>query len=115
MTNDCIFCAIIAREIPSDVLAENDVVVAIRDNNPQAPVHVLVMPREHIVSAKELTASNAGLWWELLDTARAIAEGEGIGDSGYRLVVNVGREGGQTVGHLHMHVLGGRQMTWPPG
>lgn len=111
----CIFCAIAAREIPATVVHEDELVVAIRDNNPQAPTHVLVMPREHIASAAEITGDHAGLWNRMLSVAQGVAKAAGIAGRGYRLVVNVGQEGGQTVDHLHMHVLGGRQMTWPPG
>lgn len=113
--SECIFCAIVAREIPATFVHEDDLVIAIRDNNPQAPTHVLVMPREHLASAAELTAAHAGLWNRMLAVAQDVANAEGIAESGYRLVVNVGREGGQTVDHLHMHVIGGRHMTWPPG
>ena len=111
----CIFCAIAAHDVPSTVVHEDETVIAIRDNNPQAPVHVLVMPREHIASAAELTGDHAELWSHMLAVAQDVARREDIAERGYRLVVNVGREGGQTVDHLHMHVLGGRQMTWPPG
>ena len=115
MTIDCIFCAIAAHEITSTIVHEDDAVLAIRDLNPQAPVHVLVMPREHLASVAELDHEHEGLWYRMLRVAKHIAAIEGIAERGYRLVVNVGQEGGQTVAHLHMHVLGGRQMTWPPG
>ena len=97
------------------ILVEDDEVLAIRDVNPQAPVHILVLPREHIESVAELTPSQDGLWGRMLHVAQAIAEDEGIDETGFRLVVNTGKMGGQTVNHLHMHLLGGRQMTWPPG
>lgn len=113
--SDCIFCAIAAHEMAATFVHEDDTVFAIRDNNPQAPVHVLVLPREHIASAAELTGDHAELWGGMLQVAQEVARADGIADSGYRLVVNTGRQGGQTVGHLHIHVLGGRQMTWPPG
>jgi histidine triad (HIT) family protein len=115
MKNDCIFCAIAAHDVPSTFVHEDDAVIAIRDLNPQAPVHVLVMPREHITSAAELNHDRAELWYRLLRVAKHIAAAEGVAESGYRLVVNTGKGGGQTVGHLHLHILGGRQMTWPPG
>lgn len=115
MTNDCIFCAIAAHEIPSTIVHEDDAVLAIRDLNPQAPVHVLVMPREHLVSAADVNHEHAELWYRMLRVAKHVAASDGVAESGYRLVVNVGKQGGQTVDHLHMHVLGGRQMTWPPG
>lgn len=113
--SDCIFCSIVAHEIPSNIVREDDLVVAIRDNAPQAPVHVLVMPRAHIASAAELGDDHSALWNRMLAVAQGIAQSEGIAADGYRLVVNVGSKGGQTVDHLHMHVLGGRQMVWPPG
>lgn len=115
MTNDCIFCAIAAHEVAATIVHEDDAVVAIRDLNPQAPVHVLVMPREHLVSAADVDHEHAELWYRMLRVAKHVAANEGIAERGYRLVVNVGQEGGQTVAHLHMHLLGGRQMTWPPG
>lgn len=113
MPDDCIFCAIVAGSIPAQVVRRDERSIAIRDVNPQAPVHVLVMPHEHVESAD--TLRDAELWWRLLTTVQAVAEAEGLREGGYRIVANVGREGGQTVGHLHLHVLGGRQMTWPPG
>ncbi len=113
--SDCLFCKIIAHEIPATFVLEDADVVAIRDINPQAPTHVLVMPREHIASADVLTDAHADLWTRILRSAQRIARDEGITGAGYRLVANVGRAGGQTVDHLHLHVLGGRQMTWPPG
>jgi len=113
--NDCIFCAIVARELPATILHDDGAVIAIRDVNPQAPVHVLVLPHEHIESAAALSAAHDGLWAQLLHVAQAIARDEGIDASGYRLVTSIGRGGGQTVPHLHVHLLGGRQMSWPPG
>jgi histidine triad (HIT) family protein len=113
--NDCIFCAIAAGEIMADIVHQDDDVVAFRDTNPQAPTHILVIPREHIASAAELTPTHDHLWGRLLHVAQQIAVSEAIDKSGYRLVTNVGRNGGQTVHHLHLHLLGGRPMTWPPG
>jgi histidine triad (HIT) family protein len=113
--SDCIFCAISAHEIPATFVREDDRVMAIRDVNPVAPVHVLVLPRDHIESVLELTPAQDGLWGRMLHVAQSIAEDEGIDETGFRLVVNTGKQGGQTVGHLHIHLLGGRQMTWPPG
>ena len=89
--------------------------MAIRDVNPQAPVHILVLPREHIESVSDLTPSQDAMWGRMLHVAQSIAEDEGIDETGFRLVVNTGTNGGQTVDHLHMHLLGGRPMTWPPG
>ncbi|MFN2582320.1 MAG: histidine triad nucleotide-binding protein [Candidatus Dormibacteria bacterium] len=112
--SDCLFCSIAAHEVPATYMREEDDVFAIRDVNPQAPTHVLVLPREHISSAAELTHEHTQLWGRMLAVAQEVAREEGL-DNGYRLVVNIGRDGGQTVGHLHVHVLGGRHMTWPPG
>jgi histidine triad (HIT) family protein len=113
--NGCLFCDIVARKLPADVIKDDGVVVAIRDVNPQAPTHVLLMPHEHITSAAELTPADDALWARLLHMAQEVAIDDGIVTSGYRLVTNVGRDGGQTVAHLHVHLLGGRPMRWPPG
>lgn len=112
---DCPFCRIAAGEAPASIVHNDDQVVAFRDLNPQAPVHVLVIPREHIASADELTPAQDGLWGRLLHVAQSVVHDEGQAEAGYRLVTNVGRNGGQTVSHLHLHVLAGRRMTWPPG
>ena len=113
--SDCIFCRIVERTIPSKIVFEDDLVVAFEDVNPQAPVHVLVVPRRHVASIAELQAADAGLLGHLMLTGAAIAKQKGIAESGYRAVVNTGKNGGQTVFHLHLHVLGGRPMHWPPG
>jgi histidine triad (HIT) family protein len=110
---DCVFCRIAAGEIPATVLAQDDRVIAIEDIDPQAPVHVLVMPRHHVSDLRE--AGDDGLMASLVNTANRVAADRGIADAGYRVVVNVGRDGGQEVPHLHMHVLGGRRLAWPPG
>ena len=115
MADDCIFCKIASGEIPSDLVFEDDMVVAFRDISPQAPVHVQVIPREHIENAAALTAEHAALIARLVLVGTQIARDEGIEEGGYRLVANIGRHGGQSVPHLHLHVLGGRQMSWPPG
>ena len=112
--SDCLFCAIARREVAADVVHDGDDTIAIRDINPQAPTHILVIPRRHVASVHELREEDAATWMRLLQVAQDLAESEGIG-GGYRLVANVGRGGGQTVDHLHLHLLGGRQMTWPPG
>ena len=112
---DCLFCSIAAGELPADLVHEDELVIAFRDINPQAPTHILVIPREHVGSAAELTAAHDGLWARLLHLSHELAVAEGIAESGYRVVTNVGRDGGQTVGHLHLHLLGGRPMSWPPG
>ena len=113
--SDCLFCSIAAGEIPATLVHEDDDVIAFRDINPQAPVHVLVVPREHIVSVAELTPAHDPLWARLLRVAQRIADAEGVDEKGFRLVANTGHDGGQTVHHLHLHLLAGRQMTWPPG
>ena len=115
MSDDCLFCRIARHELPATIVLEDEHVVAIRDINPQAPTHVLVLPREHIRSAAELTESHDALWGHMVRIAQRIARDEGIDANGYRLVANVGAHGGQTVDHLHVHLLGGRQMRWPPG
>jgi histidine triad (HIT) family protein len=112
---DCIFCKIASNEMESDVVHEGDRVVAFRDANPQAPTHVLVIPREHIPSVNDLEEDHASLVGELYLTARDVAAEEGIDESGYRLVMNTGRGAGQSVFHIHLHLLGGRSMGWPPG
>ena len=112
---DCLFCKIIAGEIPSAKVYENDKVYAFRDINPEAPVHVLIVPKGHIASANELAAENAGIVADIFLAAKEIATLEGIAEGGYRIVNNCGADGGQTVGHLHFHMLGGRSLAWPPG
>jgi histidine triad (HIT) family protein len=111
----CIFCRIVAGEIPSTRVVEDDIVLAIRDIAPRAPTHVLVMPKEHIASAADLTDEHATLVGRIFATAAEIARSEGIADGGYRIVTNIGEWGGQTVDHLHFHLMGGRAFTWPPG
>jgi histidine triad (HIT) family protein len=112
---DCLFCRIVAGEIPSVMVQADDVVVGIRDVAPRAPTHVLFMPRVHIRSAAELTQADGPLLGRLFAAMAEFARAEGIEANGYRLVANIGRWGGQTVDHLHVHLLGGRSMTWPPG
>ena len=112
---DCLFCKIVAREIPAEIVYETDRTLAFRDVNPQAPTHVLVVPREHHRDAAALAAADQGLADAVLETAHAVARQEGIADSGYRLVFNTGPEAGQTVFHVHGHVIGGRGLKWPPG
>lgn len=112
--NDCLFCGIVAKTIPATIVYEDENVVAFRDVTPKAPAHILIIPREHIASAADLTPAHDAVIAQLVRTAAAVARQEGL-DNGYRLVVNAGDDGGQTVHHLHVHLLGGRQMTWPPG
>lgn len=112
---DCLFCGIAAGEIPATIVSANPRTVAFRDINPQAPVHVLVIPRDHHPNLAELAAADDGLLADLVAHARDVAIAEGIADGGYRVVFNTGPEAGQTVGHVHAHLLGGRPMSWPPG
>jgi len=112
---DCIFCKLAAGEIPSDQVHTDADFVAFRDLNPQAPVHVLVIPRRHIASLDDLTEADADLVGRLHVTAVGVARELGIAGTGYRLVTNCGDDGCQSVPHLHIHLLGGRQLGWPPG
>jgi histidine triad (HIT) family protein len=107
---DCIFCRIISGDIPSDILYQDEQVVAFRDINPKAPVHLLLVPRKHIESLAELSKDEASIMGHLVAVANRLAREAGISDKGYRLVVNSGPEGGQEVPHLHLHLLGGRQL-----
>jgi len=113
--SDCLFCKIVAGEIPAKVVAESDTSLAFYDIAPEAPVHVLVIPKRHFDGVNDVAATDLGVFDEIIALAREVATSEGVRDSGYRLVFNVGDEGGQTVPHLHVHVLGGRQMRWPSG
>jgi histidine triad (HIT) family protein len=113
MSADCLFCRIVRGEIPAKLVAETDDAIAIRDIDPKAPVHVLVIPRAHVASLDAVTDSV--LLGSLLSLAAQIARDEGIAGNGYRTVINTGRDGGQSVDHLHIHVLGGRRLGWPPG
>jgi histidine triad (HIT) family protein len=109
----CLFCRIIRKEIPAKIVAETEDCVAFRDINPQAPVHILIVPRDHIPSVKEVT--DPTVIGKLTSMAADLARREGVADGGYRLVVNTNADAGQTVFHLHLHLLGGRHMSWPPG
>jgi len=110
-----LFQKIIERQIPADIVYEDDQVLAFRDIAPQAPVHILIIPKKPIVGVSSADPEDQAVLGKLFLTARKVAEAEGLDETGYRLVVNNGRDGGQTVFHLHVHLLGGRQMTWPPG
>jgi histidine triad (HIT) family protein len=112
---DCLFCGVAAAEIPAAIVSSTPSTIAFRDINPQAPVHVLVIPREHYANLGALSAAGEGLLADLIAHAHEVAVAEGIADSGYRVVFNTGVHGGQTVGHVHAHVMGGRPMSWPPG
>ena len=111
---DCLFCSIVAGDIPADIVLSNDHVVAFRDIAPQAPTHVLVISRDHHANIGELASGGPHATAALLQAAREVAEAEGIGDA-YRLVFNTGEGAGQSVFHVHGHVIGGRDLTWPPG
>jgi histidine triad (HIT) family protein len=113
--NECLFCRIAAGEIDVELVDQGDDWIAFRDINPQAPTHVLVVPREHIATANEVRPQHEGLVGRLVGAAARIASREGIAESGYRLVLNTNRGAGQSVFHLHLHLLGGRPLTWPPG
>jgi histidine triad (HIT) family protein len=113
MTESCLFCRIVRREIPATVIHEDEHTVAFRDIDPKAPTHVLVIPKEHVPSLNE--ATDAAQIGRLMLVAAQIAKAEGIADEGYRTVVNSGANAGQTVFHVHLHLLGGRRLSWPPG
>jgi histidine triad (HIT) family protein len=114
-SEDCIFCKIVAGEIPAAKIFEDERAVAFRDINPQAPTHALVIPRAHVASLNEADEADEALLGHLLRVAAHVARDEGHADSGFRTVINTGAHAGQTVFHVHVHVLGGRSLTWPPG
>ena len=113
--SDCVFCKIVRRELSSRVVFENNKIIAFEDSNPQGPVHLLIIPKNHIEKISDLTDDNACLIGELILTAKMLACRQGISDTGYRIVLNCGKDAGQEVLHLHLHLLGGRSFTWPPG
>ena len=113
--SECLFCKIAAKEIPADIVHETDDVVAFRDINPKAPTHILVIPKQHVTSAAEVTDDHGKLLAEIVQVAAHLAQAEGVDGSGWRFVTNVGPDAGQSVAHLHFHLLGGRGMSWPPG
>jgi histidine triad (HIT) family protein len=112
---DCLFCKIAAGEIPATIVLDGKRIIAFRDINPQAPTHVLVVPRDHFTNVAALAAAGGGLLDEVVATAREVAAADGVEATGYRIVFNTGQDAGQTVEHVHAHVLGGRPLTWPPG
>jgi histidine triad (HIT) family protein len=114
MDTDCIFCKIVAGDIPADILFQDEDLLAFNDINPQAPKHFLVIPKRHIAGPAAVTAADQGLMGKLMHTAAELAREQGLTD-GFRFVINNGESAGQTVFHIHLHVLGGRDMTWPPG
>jgi len=113
--SDTIFSKIVRREIPADIVFENDTVLAFRDLNPQAPVHVLFIPKEPIATLNDVVPEQAELAGQLMIAAADYAKQEGFAEDGYRMVMNCNQHGGQSVYHIHLHLLGGRQMAWPPG
>jgi histidine triad (HIT) family protein len=108
---DCIFCQIASGKIPSDIVYQDQEIVAFRDINPKAPVHILIIPKKHIASLNQLSQSDTALVGRMVAVASRLAKGEGVAEKGYRLAINCGKEGGQLVPHLHMHLLGGRQLS----
>lgn len=112
---DCLFCKIVNKEIDSDIIYEDDKVVAFNDINPQAPIHVLIVPRIHIDTINDVTEEHNELLGHIINTSKQLAKEIGIDESGYRILFNCNRGAGQAVFHIHLHLLGGRQMTWPPG
>lgn len=112
---DCLFCKIIKGEIPSQKVYEDEYVYAFKDINPEAPVHVVIVPKAHIKSSNDINSDNSYMISYIFEAVQKITKSLGIAENGYRVVNNCGEYGGQTVGHLHFHLLGGRKMTWPPG
>ncbi len=111
----CLFCRIVKREIPAKIVFEDEQVLAFDDIHPQAPVHTLVIPKKHLATAAEAQVDDVPLLGHLMKIGNQVARDKGVAESGYRFVVNTGAHGGQTVFHLHLHLLGGRHMQWPPG
>lgn len=112
---DCLFCKIVDGQIPSTKVYEDELVYAFLDIEPQAPTHIIIVPKQHISSANELTAENSAVVGRIFEVAALLAKEQGFAEKGYRIVNNCGEDGGQTVGHLHFHVLAGRNLGWPPG
>jgi histidine triad (HIT) family protein len=112
---DCLFCKVVAGQVPATVVFQNDRVVAFKDITPRAPMHLLIVPRRHIASLNDLAADDDALVGEMVRTAAALAKEHGLADRGFRTVFNCNADAGQTVFHIHLHLLGGRPMTWPPG
>jgi histidine triad (HIT) family protein len=112
---DCLFCKIVQKTIPAKIVHEDDRTLAFDDINPQAPVHTLIIPKKHVEAVQDCGNQDADLLAQLLMTCANVAKQKGVAESGYRIVTNTGRDAGQTVFHLHLHILGGRHMRWPPG
>ncbi|HEX2950760.1 MAG TPA: histidine triad nucleotide-binding protein [Armatimonadota bacterium] len=115
MSQDCLFCRIANGELPVELLYQDDAIAAFRDINPVAPTHILIVPRKHIQDVLHLTESDAALLAKIYAVAADLAHREGIDEKGFRIVTNTGADAGQTVQHIHFHVIGGRQLAWPPG
>jgi len=113
--SDCLFCKIVQKEIPCDIVYENERLLAFRDISPQAPTHILIIPKKHIATTNDISKDDTTLIGEIVHRSSKLAWEEGIADSGYRTVFNCKEDGGQAVYHIHLHLLGGRQMNWPPG
>jgi len=113
--SDCLFCKMVSGEISPDIVYENDAVLAFRDLNPRAPTHILVIPKKHIPTLADISAEDTALMGEIIQAAKKVAELEGLADSGYRTVFNCKQDAGQEVYHIHLHLLGGRPLQWPPG
>jgi len=112
---DCLFCKIVDGDLPADIVYENDSLIAFRDIDPKAPTHILLIPRRHIATMNDLEGEDKDLAGELFVTAKELAADEGLADDGYRVVMNCNEAAGQSVFHIHLHLMGGRKMTWPPG
>lgn len=112
---NCLFCKMVAGDIPADIVYENDDVLAFRDINPQAPVHILIIPKQHIAMINDVAEEDAAVMGKLFLAAKHIAKAEGVADEGYRTVMNCGAAAGQSVFHVHLHLLAGRALQWPPG
>ncbi len=113
--HECVFCNIISKKMPAEFVYEDERIVAFRDINPQAPVHVLIVPRKHIETTNDVGEADKDLIGDMILVAKKVAEQEGVAESGYRLVMNCNENSGQEIYHIHLHLLGGRRMTWPPG
>jgi histidine triad (HIT) family protein len=113
--SDCLFCKIIAKTIPATIVHEDEQVLAFRDISPKAPTHILIIPKKHIATLNDINSDDKNLVGHILLIAKQLARNEGLADDGYRLVMNCNADGGQTVFHIHLHLLGGRQLGWPPG
>ena len=113
--SDCLFCAIVEGKVKANLVYQDDSIVAFKDIAPKAPVHILIIPRKHLVRVSDIAEADRALIGQIFQVAARLAREQGVADSGYRVVVNSGADAGQSVFHLHYHLLGGRQMTWPPG